>query len=331
MKRRVKIAGIGKYLPTKIVTAEDLDQFLQLKPGWTYKKSGVKKRHYVDGETASYMGAEAAKNAVADAGLTLNDIDCIISGSGTMEQAIPCNAALLQRELNLGDSGIPSFDVNTTCLSFVQALDVASLSIELDVYKNVLIISSEIASIGLNWNEKESCVLFGDGAVAVVVQKTPKGESSGILSARMETYGDGAHFTEIRGGGTKIHPREHRPETEEDFLFHMNGPAVFRMSSKLLPEFVEKLLKEGKQTMEDLQAVIPHQASGMAMRLMKKKLQIPDDIFINVIENFGNMIAASIPLALYEAVKSKKLVRGGKAMLIGTSAGLSIGGMILEY
>ncbi|WP_062104351.1 beta-ketoacyl-ACP synthase III [Bacillus niameyensis] len=331
MKRKLKIVGVGTYLPSKIVTSSEIDQFLQLKPGWTYKKSGVQSRFYVDGETASQMGAKAAVKAIQDANLDLTDIDCIIAGSGTMEQPIPCNAALIQRELNLGESGIPCFDINTTCLSFVQALDVASLYIETGVYETILIVSSEIASVGINWKEKESSVLFGDGAAAVVVQKTPEGEDSGIYTIRMETYSEGASYTEIRGGGTKKHPREHRLETEADFLFHMNGPAVFRMSSKLLPDFVEKIFAASNLKMADLQAVVPHQASGMAMRLMKKKLQIPDQIFIDVIENYGNMIAASIPLALHEAIRAKRLTRGGKVMLLGTSAGLSLGGMVLEY
>lgn len=331
MKRRVKIVGIGKYLPKKIVTSEAMDQQLQLPSGWTYKKSGVKIRHYVEGETASYMGAMAAREAIADAGISLMDIDCIISGSGTMEQPIPCNAALIQKQLGLEDSGIPCFDVNTTCLSFVNALDIASLYIELGVYETVLIVSTEIASVGLNWKEKESCVLFGDGAAAVVVQKTPDHEQSVMYPMLMETYSVGSAFTEIRGGGTKMHPREHRDDTKEEFLFHMNGPAVFRLSSKKLPAFVEKLLANSQSTMDDLQAVIPHQASGMAMRLMKRKLQIPDSIFVDVIEYYGNMIAASIPIALYEAIRLQKLKRGGKGMFIGTSAGLSIGGMVFEY
>ena len=331
MKRRVKIVGVGKFLPKKIVTSEDMDQRLQLPSGWTYKKSGVKVRHYVDGETASFMGAMAAREAIEDANLRLTDLDCIISGSGTMEQPIPCNAALIQKQLGLEDSGIPCFDVNTTCLSFVNALDIASLYIELGVYETVLIVSTEIASVGLNWKEKESCVLFGDGAAAVIVQKTPDHEQSGMYPMLMETYSVGSAFTEIRGGGTKMHPREHRDDTKEEFLFHMNGPAVFRLSSKKLPAFVEKLLANSQSTMDDLQAVIPHQASGMAMRLMKRKLQIPDSIFVDVIEYYGNMIAASIPIALYEAIRSQKLERGGKGMFIGTSAGLSIGGMVFEY
>lgn len=248
-----------------------------------------------------------------------------------MEQPIPCNAALIQKQLGLEDSGIPCFDVNTTCLSFVNALDIASLYIELGVYETVLIVSTEIASVGLNWKEKESCVLFGDGAAAVIVQKTPDHEQSGMYPMLMETYSVGSAFTEIRGGGTKMHPREHRDDTKEEFLFHMNGPAVFRLSSKKLPAFVEKLLANSQSTMDDLQAVIPHQASGMAMRLMKRKLQIPDSIFVDVIEYYGNMIAASIPIALYEAIRSQKLERGGKGMFIGTSAGLSIGGMVFEY
>lgn len=171
MKRRVKIVGIGKYLPKKIVTSEAMDQQLQLPSGWTYKKSGVKIRHYVEGETASYMGAMAAREAIDDAGISLMDIDCIISGSGTMEQPIPCNAALIQKQLGLEDSGIPCFDVNTTCLSFVNALDIASLYIELGVYETVLIVSSEIASVGLNWRKKKVVFYLGMGQLRSLSKK----------------------------------------------------------------------------------------------------------------------------------------------------------------
>lgn len=331
MKRKIKISGIGKYIPGKKVESELIDQKLNLKQGWTYKKSGVKVRHFVVEETATEMGAYAAHKAIEDAHLKLADIDCIISGSGTVEQPIPSNASLIQEKLGLGESGVPCFDVNTTCLSFVQALDIAANYITLGKYETILIVSAEIASVGLNWKHKESSILFGDGAAAVVIQKTQEGETGVILNSHVETYGIGARFSEIYGGGTKMHSREHHDETEDQFLFYMNGPSIFKLSAKLLPDFIEKLLTGADVKLDDIQAVIPHQASGMSLKIMRRRLKIPESKFINVIENYGNTIAASIPIALHDMIHSKKIQRGDIVMLIGTSAGLSIGGIIFEY
>lgn len=331
MKRDVKISGIGTYLPERKVSSEAIDQMLDVKPGSTYKKSGVETRYFVNEETASEMGAYAAKKAIKDARINLSDVDAIISGSGTMEQPIPCNAAFIQKALGLSDSGIPCFDVNTTCLSFVKALDIASGEITLGKYETVLIVSAEISSVGLNWEKPESSILFGDGAAAVVLRRTPDSETSSILCSHMETYSTEAHGSEIRGGGTKIHPRIYSEETKEDFLFDMNGPAIFKRSAQLLPPFMDKMLNESGVSLEDITAIIPHQASGASLRIMRKRLQMKEEQFINVIEKYGNIIASSIPIALHDAIKDKKIQRGDFVMLFGTSAGLSIGGIIFEY
>jgi 3-oxoacyl-[acyl-carrier-protein] synthase-3 len=246
-----------------------------------------------------------------------------------MEQAIPCNAALIQEQLGLLHSGIPSFDVNSTCLSFITALDMISYAIDCGRYENVLLVSSEISSVGLNWSQAESSILFGDGAVAVILSKSQ--DSSGILNSHMETYSAGSHLSEIRGGGTKIHPRVYDDQTKEDFLFDMDGKAIFKLSYKLLPSFLEKLFSPINLSLQDLHMVIPHQASASAMKIIRKKLGVDEARFMNIIENYGNMIAASIPMALHEAVKQGRVKRGDTIMLLGTSAGLSIGGIVLEY
>lgn len=329
MKRKVKINGIGSYLPKRVVKATEIDELIGVKKGWSEKKSGVKQRYFVVDETASFMAAEAAKIAVQDAGLTLSDIDCIISGSGTMEQAIPCNAALIQEQLGLQRSGIPSFDVNSTCLSFVAALDMISFSIDCGKYKHVLVISSEISSVGLNWKQEESSILFGDGAAAVVLSKSI--DNSKIICSQMETYSEGAHLSEVRGGGTRIHPREHNEQTKEDFLFDMDGKAIFKHSFRLLPGFIERLFSNTAFSIKEMDIVIPHQASASAMNIIRKKLGIDEEKFINIISDYGNMIAASIPMALCIAINEGKVRRGDKILLLGTSAGFSIGGIVLEY
>ncbi|RHW34666.1 beta-ketoacyl-ACP synthase III [Lysinibacillus yapensis] len=328
--RNVKIVGTGKYLPSKKIHSNELDLVLGVKPGWVEQKSGVKMRSFIDNETASEMAAYAAIEAINASGLQKEEIDCIVSVSGTMQQPIPCNASLVQKQLGLSNSQIPCFDINSTCLSFVTGLDTISYLIHSGRYSNVLLVSSEVASAGLNWEAKESAILFGDGAAAAVLTKTPENESSNILAGHMETFSEGAHFTEIRGGGTKLHPNNPNAKYT-DYLFDMNGKAVFKLSSKHIHPFMEKLLSYSHCTLNEIDLVVPHQASGMAMRILRKKLGIEEAKFMDILHHHGNTIASSIPMALHEAILQKKIQRGSKVMLLGTSAGLSIGGVVFEY
>lgn len=334
MKRQVRILGTGMYLPKQVITAEDIDYKIGTSPGWVKKKSGVLQRRFVSDETASQMGAEAARGALQQASLELADIDCIVSASGTVEQAIPCTASLIYREMDAKHMGIPAFDLNATCLSFVAALDHLSYLITAGRYRHILLISTEIASVGLNWKQKESASLFGDGAVAVVIGPSNEHEQSGILAARMETYTQGATYTEIRGGGTKLHPRNYENKVDiDDFLFDMDGEAVFKLTSKYILHFVNRLLASSSEKVEliDVKLVIPHQASMMAMKLIQKRLKIKREQLMIFAHEYGNMIAASIPLGLHLAISSQQIQRGDRLLLIGTSAGLSFGGVLLDY
>lgn len=329
--RPIKIVSSGKYLPKKQVTAAELGKKIGVDSSWIEKKSGVLIRHFVDGETSSLMGAFAAKDALHEAGLSIHDIDCIVGANSTPEQTIPCTAALIQKQLGAANSGIPAFDINSTCLSFLTALDTISYLVNAGKYQRALIISSEIASYGINWEDKESATLFGDGAAAVVITKSNPGEGAKILTSGMETYSQGAHLSEAKGGGTSRHPREYSEAIKEEFLFKMDGRAIFRLASQTLPKFLDKLLKSADLTLEDIQLVIPHQASLMAMRLMRKQLGIPEAKWMEIAQNHGNTIAASIPMGLHEAIVQGRVQRGDRVLLIGTAAGFSIGGMILEY
>jgi 3-oxoacyl-[acyl-carrier-protein] synthase III len=327
--RRVRILSTGKYLPKQRVTDHEIELRLGLTEGWVAKKSGVLVRHFVDGETASMMGAFAAKDALAAAGLSIDDIDCIISTSSIPEQGIPCTAALIQKHLGAGDSGIPAFDINSTCLSFITGLDTISYLVAAGRYDRVLIVASEVTT-GLNWNDRESCTLFGDGAAAVIVAKSTDLENSCILTSRMETYSKGAHLTECQGAGNKYHPKDYADRLES-LLFKMDGKGVYRLALELLPSFVERLLAPTGWKIADLQMVIPHQASLMAMHLLRKQLGIPEAKLMVIAHNHGNTMAASVPMALHEAIVQTKIQRGDRLMLLGTSAGFSLGGILLEY
>lgn len=329
--RKVKIVGTGKYLPKRTVTDEELDQKLGVQAGWTHKATGVGTRHYVsEGETASMMGAQAAQDALDAAGLTFADIDCLVCTSGTKEQPLPSTAVFIQQAMGQEDSGVPAFDIDATCLSFLVGLDTMSYLVAAGRYRHVLLVATEIASAGLNWANKESAALFGDGAAAVIIGASAPEESAQIIHTSLQTYSKGARYSEIQGGGTRM-PAHLQQELAESFLFFMDGQKIFRMASRLLPDFINQLLEQSDMKMEDFKLVIPHQGSAMAMRLIRKKLGIGKQQFLDITPNHGNTIAASIPMGIHEAIVQGRIKRGDRILLMGTAAGLSLGGMVLEY
>jgi 3-oxoacyl-[acyl-carrier-protein] synthase III len=329
-QRSIKILSTGKYLPKHKVTAQALAERIGVSSQWIEKKSGVMVRYFVADETTSQMATFAAKEALASANLSIQAIDCIVCANTVPEQGIPCTAALVQRQFGQAALGIPAFDLNATCLSFVTAFDTLSYLIEAGRYQRILLISSEIATHALDWSDHESCTLFGDGAAAAIIEKSTGTETSSILSARMETYSEAADLAQCLGGGNKHHPRDYLAHPES-FVFQMQGRAIYRMASKILPGFLARLFEPMGITMADIDLVIPHQASLMSMRLLRKQLEIPEDRLMVIAHDHGNTIAAAIPMALHEAIHQGKLKRGDRALLLGTAAGFSVGGIVLEY
>lgn len=329
-RRRVRILGMGRYLPKRKISAGELERRLDLPPGSIERGSGVRTRYFVEDETAAYMGAKAARAALTDAGLELSDVDCVVGASGTPDQAIPCNAALIQEELGLLMSGIPCFDLNATCLSFLLALDTVSYLIEAGRYAHVLIVTSDITSVGLNPDNHETMTLFGDGAVAIVLGRSREHEESALMAWRMETYSQGAHLTEVPGGGTRFHPVNFSDATREQFYFRMDGKKGYKLAMKVLPTLLDRVLAAGV-TYEDLRAVIFHQASLPVLKLFQRNLNIPEEKFVINIQDYGNTVAATIPLALQDCVQGGRIRRGDRVALVGMSAGLSIAALVLEY
>lgn len=331
--RKIRIRSMGKYLPELKVLGKELDRKLGLSEGSTEKISGVQSRHFASpSETNSKMGARAARMALDRAGLKYEDLDAIISASGSIEQIIPCGAALLQKELGGENSGTPSFDINSTCLSFVTALDVVSFLISAGKYKRVLIVSSEIASIGLNWSHLEAASLFGDGAVAAIVEAADSTTSSRIISSHMETYSSGSTTCQIEGGGSKLPAWNHSHHgPDERFLFSMDGRKAFRMASEKLPAFLKTIFDGTGHDLSTIKMIVPHQASMSGMELLRRRMGVEREKWMEILPNHGNCIAASIPMALFEAIEQRRISRGDTVLLMGTSAGLSIGGVLLEY
>lgn len=330
-----KISGTGICLGKKCVSDQDLDQLSDAPLGTIFNRTGVKTRYYAENQTTPQMAAHAIREAIDEAGWRLSEIDVIISTAAVPHQLIPCTAIHIQRELGLGQSGIQAFDVNATCLGFLVACDLVSNTLNNGKWKKVIIVSSEIASNGIhNPKRLESFGLFGDAAVATCIEH---GEGQSILySAAFESYGDYADLCQIIGGASRK-PGYHFIESEKnDYLFQMEGLKLFKQSSLLLPKFIQKLFarqtdQNAPHSIDDLDCVIPHQASAIALDLIRKRLNVPEHKWVSIVANYGNCISASIPLALHIAKKGKQLQRGMQTLLLGTGAGLSLGGLLLRY
>lgn len=330
MLNRVKIVSMGKYLPARIVKSSEIEEKMGLEPGWALARSGVAERHFVTDETCAIMGARALEEALEKAGMKYEELDAIVGASGSYDHPIPYNACLIQKEMGKGESGTACWDIDSTCLSFVTALDVVSYLIEAGKYKNVAIVTSEIASKSLNYKEKESSTLLGDGAAAAIITKASEDEPSKIIASEMKTYSKGAYHTYVKGGGNVIHPNDPN-RNDEDFTFTMKGRAILEMAFELLPKFFHQLFKQVDFGIKDLDLFVPHQASKVALEMAKQSFGLSDEQFVNNLETHGNCIAASIPMALYDAIEAGRVKRGDKICLVGTAAGLSMGGLLFIY
>ncbi len=300
--RKIQFTGYGVELPRNTV---DFD-------GQTrYRISGEEKQ--------ISLAVSACEKALENANITVNDIDCIVSASAVGIQPIPCMAALIHEKIAKGTS-IPALDINTTCTSFMTALDTMSYLLEAGRYKRILIFSCDVASRALNPKQKESFQLFSDGAVAFIIEKTDK--EIGVIDAMQKTWSEGAHSTEIRGGLSNLHPENYSEETKEEFMFDMNGKTVLSLSMKKIPEMMKEFLENNDMKISDIDMVVPHQAS-VAMPIVMEKLGVTEDRFINEVKEFGNMVSASVPLALAHGLENRKIKNGDTILLIGTAAGLT--------
>ena len=323
----IQIVGSGSFQPQNKISSAQIDEKMGYKTGLTERITGVVSRNYATDESATDLAVKAVELALQSASLGINEIDCVISASGTMEQAIPYNAARLHRQLSLSPT-VVAFDINMTCLGSLMAIDMAANLIQTGRFKTILIYASELASVGVNWENIEIGGLFGDGAAALIVTGA---KSGGIITSLFETHSDAYDFCQIKGGGSLNHPSKVIGDYKSYGQFEMQGREVYRYSAKVLLPFLEKLLLKVDLNIDEIDWVIPHQASSKALELMQKRLEINSNKIINIINTHGNQISASIPTALDKLIKSGQLNRGDKLLFIGTSAGLSLGGIIWQW
>ncbi len=317
---RFTVTGTGAYHPPRIQTAAELAPLVGRSEAWILSRAGVAERRVAD-EPMSRMAARAAAEALGDG----PPPDLVINASLTPIQLIPDSSVFILREMGL--DGIPAFSIHATCLSFLVALNTAASLLTSGAYRRILVVSSEQGSVCRNMDEPESAVLIGDGAAAVVLE--PTSEGTGLLGFKMRTYPEGADLTEIRGCGTRVHPNN--PEmTPADNLFHMRGPSIYRMALPRARALLEELLAELEMTLDDIDLIVPHQMSGPGLRAVER-YGFPPEKIINIVGRYGNCVAASIPMALHEAVSTGRLRPGHRVMLMGTGAGLSVAAAVLQW
>lgn len=325
MKQFFTIIGSARALPARVIKSEELDQRLGLEPGWTANHTGVHTRYQTAGpEEAETLTRQVCLGALADSGKKFADIDLIVDASLSIQQPVPCNAALIQKALGPDAKGIPCFDVHSSCLGFLAALNVVNGLFAAGGIRRALIVCAETPLNGVNWDEPESACLMGDGAAAFVLEAT---ERQNLCSFLFETFAEGARLCEVRGGGHRLSPLLYTDAQRSAYQFHMDGKAVHKFASQHFPPLLAKVLGTTGHRLEQLN-IVPHQASGPALEFMRRRLKFPEERFHVSIAQHGNMVAAGIPYVL-DGVR-RRLPAGSPILAVGTAAGYTQAAVLFE-
>ncbi|MFO7819018.1 MAG: beta-ketoacyl-ACP synthase III [Halanaerobacter sp.] len=326
-KRRAQVAGVGSYTPEKVLTNEELEEMVDTSDEWITKRTGIQERRIAaDDVTASDLAYESTQQALKDAGLEAEDLDLILVATSTPDHlAFPSTACILQDKLGITE--IPAFDLAAACTGFIYGMSTAAQYIETGAYDNILVVGTEVFSKIIDWEDRDTCVLFGDGAGAAVLMP---GEDGGVLSNYLGADGSRSHVLEVPGGGTK-EPLSQAVLDDKEHYVRMEGKPVFKFAVKILGKAAVKALEEAGMDKGDIDYLIPHQANTRIIDAAAKRLDLSrDQIYVNV-DKYGNTSAASIPLALDEAVKDGEIEQGDIIVLVGFGAGLTWGATVIEW
>jgi 3-oxoacyl-[acyl-carrier-protein] synthase-3 len=315
-----RIIGTGSHLPEKILTNADLEKIVDTSDEWIRSRTGIRSRHIAaEGELTSDLALPAAHKALQSAGIAAGEIDMIIVATTTPDMVFPSTACILQSRL--GIAGCPAFDLQAVCSGFVYALATADLFIRAGQARNVLVVGAEVYSRILDWSDRGTCVLFGDGAGAVVLAAS---DTPGILATRL--HADGSHKDQLSVPGSVCGGKVWgRP------FVHMDGAAVFRFAVRVFEEVAHEVLDQAGLKVSDLDWFVPHQANIRIMEATARKLGLPVEKIIATVEHHGNTSAASIPLALDEAVRDGRIRPGQTLLLEGVGGGFTWGAVLLRW
>ena len=315
-----RITGTGSYLPQKVLSNHDLEKMVDTNDQWIQERTGIKKRHIIaDGETTTDLAFNAAKKAIEAAGIENTEIDLIIVATTTPTKIFPSTASLVQEQL--GISGCPAFDIQAVCTGFIYALTVADKFIKSGSAKNALIIGAECLSRIVDWNDRNTCVLFGDGAGAVVLQAS---EETGILSTHIHSDGKYNGLLSVPTGPGSI-------DTDAKPYIEMQGNDVFKIAVRTLSSIADETLSANNLSKKDIDWLIPHQANIRIIAATAKKLGMSMKQVVVTVDQHGNTSAASIPLALDVAVRDGRIQRGETLLLEAFGGGFTWGSVLLNF
>ncbi|GBG09558.1 3-oxoacyl-ACP synthase [Paenibacillus sp. MY03] len=323
----VGIIGTGKYVPERILTNHELEQMVETNDEWIVTRTGIRERRIADvAEATSDLAYEAAKRAIAAAGVTAEELDLILVATITPDMFFPSTACLLQNKL--GAKKAAAFDLSAACSGFIYGLATATNMIATGMYKHVLVVGAETLSRITDYSDRNTCILFGDGAGAVVLGPVEQGR--GFLSFELGADGSGGELLKVGGGGSRL-PASAASIEEKQHYIYMAGNDVFKFAVRIMGSAAEDALAKAGKTKEDVDLLVPHQANIRIIQSALNRLNLPEEKAMINLDKYGNMSAASIPVALAEAVEQDRVKPGDCMVLVGFGGGLTWGSSVLIW
>jgi len=326
--QRVKISALGTYVPPRLLTNADLEKLVETNDQWIMERVGIRERHIVDkGIATSDLAVEAAKKALAERGIEPSDLDAIIVATVTPDMFFPATACLVQHKL--GAKNVWGFDLLAACSAFVYALQVGAQFVATGSHKKVLVIGADVMSSIIDYTDRATCVIFGDGAGAVLLEPT-EDESVGLIDFLHEVDGSGGCSLYMPGGGS-LNPSTHETVDKKMHFVHQDGAAVFKFAVRKMAALCEEILQHNNIKGSEIDAFIPHQANKRIITATADRLNLrPESVIINI-ERYGNTTAGTIPLAMESARQEGKLKKGSLVLLASVGAGFTVGATLLRW
>jgi 3-oxoacyl-[acyl-carrier-protein] synthase-3 len=326
---RAKITALGAYVPPRILDNSELEKLVATSNEWILERTGIRERHLVDpGVAASDLAVEAARDLAARHNVDLNTVECIIVGTVTPDMMYPSTACLVQKKL--GIANVWGFDISAGCSGFVFSLTAGAKLVESGAHKKVLVIGSDVNSSMTDYTDRATCIIFGDGAGAVLLEPSEEGEDVGFLDFEHQIEGFGGDYLYMPGGGS-LHPSTRETVDEKMHYIHQDGQQVFKYAVKKMAEMTERVLHKNGLTGADVDCFISHQANKRIITATADRLKMPREKVIINIEDYGNTTAGTIPLAMKTAVDDGRLKKGDTLLIASVGAGFTSGASIIKW
>lgn len=326
---RTRIAGYGSYLPPKLLTNQDLEKLVDTTDQWITERTGIKVRHIAeDGEVTSDVALKAAERALVNANIKAQELDLIILATVSPDQMMPTTACMLQHKL--GCPGVPAFDLGAACSGFIYALSVADQFIRTGMYQKILIVGVEVLHPFMNYKDRETCILFGDGAGAFVVTRTTADDPNIVYSTHMKAEGSLWDLLYMPTGGTR-YPFRQDVLDQDLHYFKMKGREIFKNAVRTMAQTCELALKANNVTIDQVDWLVPHQANSRIMEAVADQFNFPKDKVINKVHETANISAATIPVAFQLGIEDGRIKRGDLILFTAFGAGLTAGSALLRF